>query len=278
MIGLRTRRVLARAALRLYPGPVRARYGDELIDLLARSPTPLRDLADLLECALTERTEHLFMVALRRHRWWPPLPALTCAAIALARPDWYPALIPLLLLTVAVPAGMWLGRRAGTDWWQHPVAATALIGLAWLVPFEHFWWRVLCYLLWAACAVGLIHAVHAVRRRGHHLAAATAGTVAGLGLLQAFTVGPVALLIGLTGLEPASPAWQWGWEALRTGIVHAYDPAAGAEAAFYPADYFVPVLLLMPCLAFTLTHAYTAAAPQGAVDGAPTAAVTAAAQ
>lgn len=261
--------MLARALLRLYPAPVRARYGDEMADLLARSVTPLRDLADLLWCALIERTEHLFMIALRRRRWWLPLPALALGGLALAQPDWYPALIPLLLLAVAVPAGMWLGRRAGTDWWQHPVAATALIGLAWLMPFEHIWWRALCYLLWVAGAVGLIHAVHAVRRRGHRVGAVAAAAAAGTGLLQLFTVGLVALLTGLTGLEPGGPAWQWGWEALRTGIVHAYDPAAGPEAAFYPADFFVPVLLLLPCLAFALTHAYTAAAAQGAVDGVP---------
>ncbi|RKE12190.1 hypothetical protein [Catellatospora citrea] len=255
--------------LRLYPAPVRARYGDEMTDLMARSVTPLRDLADLLWCALIERTEHLFMIALRRRRWWLSVPALTVGGLALVRPDWYPALVPVLLLAVAVPAGMWLGRRAGTHWWQHPVAATALIGLVWLVPFEHGWWRALCYLLWVACAVGLSHAVHAVRGRGHRLGAVAAGAVAGAGLLQVFTVGLVALLAGLTGLDPASPAWQWAWEALRTGVVHAYDPAAGAEAAFYPADFFVPVPLLLPCLAFALTYAYTAAAAQGTVDGAP---------
>ncbi len=49
---------LIRGLLAMYPQPVRERYGDEIADLLVHSPRPLRDLADVAWCALTDRREH----------------------------------------------------------------------------------------------------------------------------------------------------------------------------------------------------------------------------
>lgn len=46
---------LIRAVLAVYPRRVRERYGEELSDMLAGSPHPLRDLADVARCALADR-------------------------------------------------------------------------------------------------------------------------------------------------------------------------------------------------------------------------------
>ena len=49
---------LIRCLLAIYPQRVRDRYGDEITDLLLHSPRPVRDLADVARCALTDRREH----------------------------------------------------------------------------------------------------------------------------------------------------------------------------------------------------------------------------
>ncbi|TDC69127.1 hypothetical protein E1193_30755 [Micromonospora sp. KC606] len=49
---------LIRGLLALYPRLVRERYGDEIADLLTHSSRPVRDLADVAWCALTDRREH----------------------------------------------------------------------------------------------------------------------------------------------------------------------------------------------------------------------------
>jgi hypothetical protein len=54
-----------RAVLAIYPRAVRDRYGDEIAEMLANSPRPLRDLADVAWCALADRREHLTVPRLR---------------------------------------------------------------------------------------------------------------------------------------------------------------------------------------------------------------------
>lgn len=57
--------LLGRLALRLYPAHLRARYGPELLALLAASTRPRRDLLDIVRCGLEERMEILAVTYLR---------------------------------------------------------------------------------------------------------------------------------------------------------------------------------------------------------------------
>ncbi len=69
-----TRR-LARLAVTLLPAGVRDRYGDELLEFLARSPRPLADALDVLHLAAREHVE----VLMRRQ-----LHTLSIAALAVS--------------------------------------------------------------------------------------------------------------------------------------------------------------------------------------------------
>jgi hypothetical protein len=254
-------RGLVRATLALYPAAVRERYGQEVSDLLASSPTPLRDVADVAWCALTERMEHTYMVAAEKVRWWLALliPAAGLIATMFYQPAWYPYLLPLSLLMIAAMGGVWLGGRGGPRWYQHPLAALGFISLAWLVPFENTGIRLIAYICWLAGAMALTYGVYRVRRRQLRVAALTGGVLGGLLLLEAMTIGLVAWLSQLTGKTPASKMWLWSWEALGSGVVNAYEPVAGQEAPFYQVQFFVPMPLLTPCLVFVISYAYVAA-------------------
>lgn len=52
-------------ALAMYPRAVRDRYGDEIADLLAQSPRPVRDLTNVVWCALIEQGSLMSMPELR---------------------------------------------------------------------------------------------------------------------------------------------------------------------------------------------------------------------
>src|SRR5262245_43439521 len=58
---------LAQLVLALYPRQVRQRYGAEIAELLNRSATPGRDLANVAWCALVERGASLSMSQARPH-------------------------------------------------------------------------------------------------------------------------------------------------------------------------------------------------------------------
>ncbi|MGH9287884.1 MAG: hypothetical protein ACRD0V_06250 [Acidimicrobiales bacterium] len=68
-------RPLARLAVTLLPADVRHRYGDELLELLVRSPRPLADALDELHLAAREHLE----VLMRR-----PLHILSIAALGVS--------------------------------------------------------------------------------------------------------------------------------------------------------------------------------------------------
>jgi hypothetical protein len=55
-----------RLILRLYPPAFRDRYGDEVAMLLESSPTPIRDLLNVLWHALIDRTEYAVTLGWRR--------------------------------------------------------------------------------------------------------------------------------------------------------------------------------------------------------------------
>lgn len=60
----------SRAVVAVYPQHIRERYGEEIVDLLLASPTPARDLANVVWCATWEHggkftMSHLFRPAMR---------------------------------------------------------------------------------------------------------------------------------------------------------------------------------------------------------------------
>jgi hypothetical protein len=99
---------------------VRDRYGAEIADLLARSATPLRDLADVAWCALLDRAATLRMPPVRR--------ALVRSAGLLATPFAFG--VALLAMASVAVAGFGLleslGLRVGDRPGQVAIAASAL--------------------------------------------------------------------------------------------------------------------------------------------------------
>jgi hypothetical protein len=221
------RQRLIDGALALYPRAIRERYGEEIVDLLAHSPTPVRDLADVTRCALTDRiTRRTETITVAQARTG----ALTLVKLALAPPGFAFALVMLMAVAgpalnmmaalnldveraapvaygiLVVPVGLlawWLGRRLGRTgtvpgaWAAMPAAlAVGLLAVASVPgPRELLGETPSSSALATACwcagiaALGLL--LRALIDRGRVAAAWLAGAAGGLALLTLATVAYV---------------------------------------------------------------------------------------
>jgi hypothetical protein len=128
------RQVAVRALLALYPQGVRARYGDEIGELLAQSRTPWRDAADTARSALTERLATITRAGLRRtgRSLLLGLLVIVAAPTALFVVTLFTGIfLPPAGIVVAALAGALVGSRTGRRSWWLP--ATIVAGSAVLV-------------------------------------------------------------------------------------------------------------------------------------------------
>lgn len=283
---------LARAVLALYPRATRERYGDEIAGLLAHSPRPWRDLADVARTALGERlTGGRAALARARSRtvlwhlvWLMLMPAaLTTVLVALmaaigqaaVQADrWVGAergasvayaLMVLPAALLAWPAGWLAGRatRLAAPWLAVPVAlALGLLAIAavpgiGMVLGESLPGAAVAITLWCAGTAALARWSGALHSRLRAAAVRVLGTVL---LLEAATVGYV-----LTALAPdRAPrhlAAYWFPSAI-SGV----DPGLVDEAYLQLSDAIklLPAVLAV-CTVFALTvAAVTARRPQRA--------------
>lgn len=98
-----TREFWIRAALSIYPPSVRDRYGEEIGDLLTRSPTPIRDLADVTRCALADRGGSITLSSIRPRR-----PSRTALALLLT-----PTILVVLGAALACASWVLIGLAVG---------------------------------------------------------------------------------------------------------------------------------------------------------------------
>jgi hypothetical protein len=214
-------------ALALYPRAIRERYGEEIADLLAKSPTPVRDLADVAWCALNDRitrqTETMTMAHARTG-------ALTLVKLLLAPLGFAIALLTLMVMTgpvlnmvvdlgidveraapvayslLVVPVGLlawWLGLRLGRSG-TVPAACAAVpaalaLGVLALASVpgagqalgETLNSSVLATLCWCAGIATLGLLLRALIERGRAAAAWFTGAAGGLVLLSLSTIAYV---------------------------------------------------------------------------------------
>lgn len=114
-----------RVALALYPPHVRERYGEEIEDLLAASPRPWRDLADVARCGLDEQFATISPRAAARQAGR----ALWAAVLILFALPLFGCLLlfaPPLAAAVAAVGGYALGVRAWA-WWLPPLGAVGFV-------------------------------------------------------------------------------------------------------------------------------------------------------
>ncbi|HCT77587.1 MAG TPA: hypothetical protein DGG94_14455 [Micromonosporaceae bacterium] len=242
--------LLTRVLLACYPREVRDRYGEEIADLLKNSTTPWRDSVDVLRSGLTERVTNAGLAKVLA-----PLAFVGIVVLWFKFPEAYPQTVMLVLISIAVLAGLWLGERPRKSWHQHPLAALACFGLIWFLPVSgDLVARVLGYTIWLAGAWMLVRLVY-LRRRRSRLTLALA-MAAGLAMLELATVAWIAYQ--QRDLALTADAWAWlpkmffGYDISLGGID--MDPAA--RLALTP--FHVP--LLAPTLAFAVAYAHRAGA------------------
>ncbi|MDG4788650.1 hypothetical protein O7626_22450 [Micromonospora sp. WMMD1102] len=253
------RRWLVRAALALYPQAIRERYGKEIGDLLANSPTPLADLADVARCALRDRAGwHAGAITLAGVRTG----GLAVAKLLLAPLGFVIALLvlmfaagPVLNTLVAlgvnvertasvvhslavIPVGLlgwWLGRRLGHrrpisgPWLVAPTAlAIGLLALTTLpgvgvVLGETPSSSALAILGWYAGVVMLCSPLRALVGRGRLGAAWLTGTAGGLVLLTLSTAAYVwSALDPVRAPRGSAPYWYFSaLSGIDPGLVDA---------------------------------------------------------
>ena len=221
-----SRATLIRLVLRLYPEPVRERYGAEVAELLVRSTRPGRDLADVARCALGE------WLALFTREHVGRLAVLAAAPVG------------FLVVTIAVAAGPMTFIRVLEEYAGFGGADTAFVVIlaisAVLVCAEAAWFarRVACSFVAptvtipVALALGTI-AMHTVLVGDNHIVLPTAvWCVAMIALGR--SRGWVLVAGGMAALALAGVLYALVSEATRP------------FAAFWP-----PMTLAM-CTAFTL--------------------------
>lgn len=233
------RRSLVAGVVRLYPRAIRDRYGEEITDLLTASPTPVRDLADVARCALSDRisqqTETMRMDRARA----VALTLVTLLLIPLG------LMIPLMMLgsvlaplqfslgglgtslgraespaygiLAVLPVGLlawWLGRRLGrtgkivAGWAVVPVAlAVSMIAMAsvpgaGMILGETPSSSVLATLCWCAGITALGLLLRNLLERGRVASAWIAGTGVGLIVLTLSTATYVLSGGSMIGLPP----------------------------------------------------------------------------
>ena len=270
------RRRLIRAVLACYPRPVRQRYGAEIADLLANSPTLVRDLADVLRCALhdqiTRRPGAPAMVRARAQARTLGLLVLAPSGFLFATlvlfgvagyamnvlsgpaglpvTDPFPVVCSLATVLAALLAG-WTGRRLGR---RRALVAAAFTGPAGFavgllavaalpilgeVLGETRSAATLAVALWSVGMAGLGHLLRRQLRLGRTVVARLGALAGGLAVLTLSIVGYV-----LSAVEPAraprGQAMYWYLSAV-SGI----DPGLVDRAHLQLADEvkFLPVVL-----------------------------------
>ncbi|GAA1650092.1 hypothetical protein ACFQY4_23560 [Catellatospora bangladeshensis] len=282
---------LARAVLALYPRRVRERYGDEIAGLLANSPRPWRDLADVARAALGERLSggraalaqarartvlwHLVRLMLMPAALTVVLVALMAATgpVLFLADRWVDAergasvayaLMVLPAALLAWPAGLLLGRstRLAAPWLAVPVTlALGLLAIAavpgvGMVLGESLPGAAAAIAVWCAGAAALAR-WSATLSRVRAAAARVFGTVL---LLEAATIAYV-----LTALAPVRAPRHlaaWWFPSAISGV----DPGLvdGAYLQLSDAIKFLPAMLAV-CTVFALTvTAVTRTRPQQA--------------
>jgi hypothetical protein len=279
---------LIRLVLALYPRSVRARYGDEITDLLTRSATPRRDLADVARCALLDRVAALrvppgLRLGLVRSTGLLATPVvfgialLAMASVTVAglglleglglRVGDRPGRIGIAASAVPVVAGaVWLARRAGRGGsvpapvFVVPTAsALGTVALASL-PYvgealgETRSAILLTSLCWYVAMMALATGGAALVRRSGRAVARAVTALGGLAVLHLCCAVYVLLVHRAYGLPPSSalsayPAVVAGLDGGLAG-----DPAGQVAEALKG----LPALLTV-CTAFTLTLVVTRA-------------------
>lgn len=243
---------LTRAVLAVYPRSVRDRYGDEIAEMLASSPRPVRDLADVAWCALADRREG-FAVPHPRVRDLA-LVVLPIAPLAFTA-AYFTALLALTILLgratadghevmhlitnvvmlgpMTILAVVW-GRRLRR---ARPIAALSLVvpvalagvllALIAIAPGQDFYGLIasssaagvpgaLAVVSWCAGLIALMLVTAALRKRGRHRLAFVVGVVGAFAVLDFSTVVHVIGLLDPHG-APRLHALLW-YPAAISGV------------------------------------------------------------
>jgi hypothetical protein len=276
---------LVHLVLALYPRRVRDRYGAEITELLTRSPTPGRDLANVAWCAIADRGATLSMSNARPH--------LTRLAGLLAAP--LACGVALATLAGAAASGMALlegyGYRVGYRFADAAIAASVVpvgVSTVWLarrialratIPTTAFvaptaialgtvamaslpylgealgevrWATLLSSLCWYAAMLGLATGCAAMAQRASIRAAATLAAVGGFAVVELTCTVDTLLVQRGYALPPLSAFGAY--PVVLTGVNPAFvgDPAGQLAEALKG----LPALLTV-CTAFTLTLVIT---------------------
>jgi hypothetical protein len=238
--------------LNLYPREFRERYGDEVAEMLASSPTPRRDLLNIVWNALLERTEYAVRLGWRRAPRYSVYFVLWLAAayvfsyvqarlasmiikffvvesgsIPVLRPDveWMRAATALCVALLAF-AAFFLGRRYWRGTAETVVVALALTGVVVSVlridafgayGIEVSWhWELIGYMLAEAAVwiAGAAFLVWGLRRVRRPGLVAVVGVVA---VAYAKSVIMTALL-DLMFTLPGNP-WADYWQSIMGGVL-----------------------------------------------------------
>lgn len=273
--------------LTLYPRRVRDRYGAEITELLTRSPTPARDLADVAWCALADRGASLTMSNARPHllRLTGLLAAPLAFGVALAtlagaavsvlavlegfghRVGYRLADVIVAASVVPVAAGtVWLARRTDR---REQIAAPAFVVPTALalgtvavarLPYlgealgETWWATLVSSLCWCAATFALATGGAALIRRARTGAAWMVMAVGGLAILELTCTVHVLLVHRMYGLPSSSAfgAFPVVIAGINPGLIG--DPAGQLAEALKG----LPALLTV-CTAFALTLVITRA-------------------
>ncbi|MFD2766755.1 hypothetical protein [Micromonospora eburnea] len=223
---------VVRAVLAVYPHAVRNRYGDEIAEMLANSPRPVRDLADVAWCALADRREFLTVPRLRVRDL--ALVTLLAAPVVFTA-AYFTVLLALMVLlnrgsggrhevvhlitnaVMLVPmaflAFAW-GRQlrrvrsvAALNVMVPVALASVFLALLTVAPNHDFYGLVtsssrsdgvpgaLAVLSWCVGLIALAVAMAALRKRGRHQVAFVVAVVGALAVLEVSTVLHVLSLL-----------------------------------------------------------------------------------
>jgi hypothetical protein len=278
---------LIHLVLTLYPRRVRDRYGAEITELLTHSPTPVRDLADVAWCALTDRGASLTMSRARPHllrltgllaaplAFGVALAALAGAALSvLGFLEGFGYRVGYRLADVVIAASVvpvavataWLARRSGRR--EHIAAPVFVVPTAMVLgivalaslPYlgealgETWWATLVSSLCWYAAMLALAASGAALIQRARTGAAWMVMVLGGLAILE-LTCTVYALLVHRSYGLPSSSAFS-AYPVVITGI----DPGLVGDPGGQLAEALkgLPALITV-CTTFTLTLVITRA-------------------
>ena len=283
---------LVRAVLALYPPGVRARYGAEIDELLAHSPTPGRDLADVARCALTDRLAA--SAAPHGRRQLVRYAGLLAAPAALGLALLTFAFLGLLAMGLAELAGIrisdglgryvmaaavlpggvaaiWLAdrladrMRVGAPGLVVPTVLALGIVAAGSLPYVgeglgEARWPVLVGAVgcWWAATVATACGGGALLRRGRRRAAAAVMVLGGLAAAELACAGYVLLVLDVLTVP------GWSAAAAYPTALTAADPALAGDPAGEMAEWLkgLPAMLTVCAVFVAMFVAVTAGRPR----------------